>query len=317
MKVLVAQYEETSRKMLEATLAKWGYSVLVASDGTQAWQELQKEGAAKLAILDRTIGDMDGLQVCREVRKRPELSSTYLLLATTKGREEEMIEGLKAGADDFLEKPVRAEELMIRLRVARRIVELQEELARAHEAIGYQATHDQLTGLWNRGAILDALTRELARVRREGSPLGVILAEIDHFKKINDTYGLQAGDAVLRGAARRMRSLVRPYDLVARYGAEEFLVIVPGCDAPNALHQAERLRAALAAESYDLAEWGRYDTGKDAGLHITLSAGVAAGSRIRNAESLLRAAESALARAKQAGRDRAETASEAELKQAQ
>jgi diguanylate cyclase (GGDEF)-like protein len=314
MKILVAQAEDLSRNMLETTLAKWGHEVDAVSEGTQAWQALQKAGAARLAILDQPLPGMDGLAVCRELRNRPELPYIYVLLTLARGQEQEIVEGMKAGADDFLTKPITADDLMVRVRLAKRVLELQEELRYAHEAIGYQTTHDPLTGLWNRTAILDTLLRELARVRREGSHVGVILAEVDHFKNINDSYGHQVGDAVLREATRRIRSIVRPYDTVGRYGGEEFLIIVPGCDAKNALAQAERLRTSLAGERMDISEWGKFTSAKEGKIQITLSLGVAAAEKQKEIEPLLHAVEAALARAKQGGHNRAEVATEADFK---
>ncbi len=314
MKILIAQEEEVWRGMLETTLAMWGHEVIATSDGAQAWQELQKEGAPKLAILDRTLPGMDGLAVSREVRNRTELPYIFILLTMAKGQQQEIVEGMKAGADDFLVKPVSADELMIRVRIAKRILEFQEELRSAHEAIGYQTTHDPLTGLWNRTAILDALPRELARAQREGSHVALILAEVDHFKNINDTYGHQVGDAVLREAARRIRSIVRPYDTVGRYGGEEFLVIVPGCDANNVLSHAERLRTSLAGESMDISEWGKFTSAKEGKILVTLSLGVAAAEKMKETEPFLHAVEAALGRAQKAGHNRTEVAAQADFK---
>jgi diguanylate cyclase (GGDEF)-like protein len=314
MKILIAQEEEVWRGMLETTLAMWGHEVIATSDGAQAWQELQKEGAPKLAILDRTLPGMDGLAVSREVRNHTELPYVYLLLTMAKGQQQEIVEGMKAGADDFLVRPVSADELMIRVRIAKRVLELEGELRSAHEAIGYQTTHDPLTGLWNRTAILDALLRELARVQRQGSQVALILAEVDHFKTINDTYGHQVGDAVLREAARRIRSIVRPYDTVGRYGGEEFLVIVPGCDAKNALSYAERLRTSLAGEGMDISEWGKFSAAQEGKIQVTLSLGVAAAEKIKEAEPFLHAVEAARARAKKGGHNRAEVATKEDFK---
>ncbi len=313
MKILVAQDDQASRQSLELTLTRWGHDVVVAPDGAAAWATLQQEGAPGVALLGTALSGMDGFQVCREARKRTDSPYIYFILLVAKGREQEIVEGMRAGADDFLSQPVNPDELMTRLRVGKRISELQEQLRRAHEAISYQATHDPLTGLWNRVAILDALRRELARVLREGTPVGVIVAEIDSFKSINDTHGHMAGDAVLREATRRVRSSVRPYDSVGRYGAQEFLVIVPGCDTRNALGQAERLLACVAAGPMDISEWGKFAAAEKGTIPVTLCAGVAAGNKMKDVETLLRAAEEALARAKKAGKNRAEAAPEAAL----
>lgn len=314
MKIVIAQEEGVVRGMLETTLPKWDHEVLTASDGAHAWQELQKLDGPRLAILDRTLPGMDGLEICREARRHTELPYVYILLMLAKGQEQDMLEGMKAGADDFLMKPLDLNELMIRLRLAKRVLELQEELQSAHAAIGYQTTHDPLTGFANRASILETLLRELARVRREGSHVGLILTEIDNFKNINETYGHLAGDAVLREAARRVRSIVRPYDTVGRYGGEEFLIIVPGCDASNALGQAERVRNAIGGQSMDISEWGKFASAQEGKIQVTLSLGVAAADKLKEVESFLRAVEAALARAQQAGHNRTELAKSEDFK---
>lgn len=314
MKILIAGNDADSRRTLESTLTQWGYEVFAVGDGAAASAALQKQEGPKLAVLDATLTGMDARHVCREVRRRVEHPYTYILLLTEKAPNPEILPCIEAGADDYLTKPVEAEELHVRLRAGRRILELKEELFLAHEAISFQATHDPLTGLSNRAAIVDILRRELARVRREGTPVGVFIGELDHFKDINETYGTLAGDAVLREVARRMRTAVRPYDAIGRYGGEEFLVVVPGCDGGNALSQAERFRTAVTAESVDIIEWGKH-LGPDKGkIRFTISAGVAAGGAAKEAESLLHAAETALARAKKAGRNRVELAAPEELK---
>ncbi len=306
MKVLIADDDRVSRHLLETLLLKCGYEVVVAGDGVEAWQKLQEENAPRLAILDWVMPGMDGLEVCREARKRPAQPYAYLLLLTAKSQKGDIIEGLEAGADDYLIKPFDAQELKARLRVGRRILDLQEELISAREALRFEAVHDPLTGLLNRGAILDTLQRELARAEREGISVGVALADLDHFKRVNDTHGHLVGDAVLRETVRRMRALVRPYDAIGRYGGEEFLIIVPGCNVAGARSQAERLRAGLSREPFEM------PTGT---LHLTLSLGVVASTpfSVEDADSLIRAADAALYCAKAAGRNRVEVAAPSEL----
>jgi len=138
-----------------------------------------------------------------------------------------------------------------RLRAGRRILDLQEELMLAREALREQATHDALTGLHNRGSILEILHNELARGGREGQPLALLLADLDHFKQINDASGHLAGDAVLRESAQRMKSALRSYDSVGRYGGEEFLVVLPGCQGTTACRQAERIREAVGSAAVE------------------------------------------------------------------
>ena len=313
MKILIAQEDELSRNLLRTTLGYWGNEVVVASDGIQAWEELGKPGAPRLAIVEKKLAGLGGMEICRNVRAHASEDYIYLFLAAAQGHAQEITEGMQAGADDFLTKPINADELMVRLRIGKRFLEMEDALRKAHGAIRYQTSHDPLTGLVNRSAVIDTLKRELARAHREGRPIGILLAEVDHMKEVNDKHGHAAGDAVLREAARRIRSMVRPYDTVGRYGGEEFLAIVPGCDEKSSLSQAERLRAALTSESMDVSEWGSYSSPKEGKFRVTLSLGVATADRAKEAEPLLRAAESALARAKQAGHDRVELATNEDL----
>ena len=301
MKVLIAEDDLVSRRILESTLAKWGYDVVVCSNGAEAWQALQNEGAPQLAILDWMMPAMAGVEICRQVRKQPKGPYVYILLLTAKSRKEEIIEGMEAGADDYLAKPFDIQELKVRLHAGKRILDLQAELIAAQEALRFRATHDPLTGVWNRVAILDMLGRELARSMRERKPLGIVMADLDHFKSINDAYGHLAGDAVLREAADRMVISMRPFDGIGRYGGEEFLVVLPGCNASCARIVAERLRASIAGESMAVS---------DQTISVTASLGVASSDETQepNPDWLIQAADAALYRAKRAGRNRVEIA---------
>jgi two-component system cell cycle response regulator len=207
MRILIAEDDPVSRRLLEAKLVNWGYEVVVTRDGNEAWQALQADDAPRLAILDWMMPGRDGVAVCREVRKGKGEPYTYLILLTAQAREEDLVTGMEAGADDYIAKPFKSSELKVRLRAGRRIIELQSELIAAREALRAQATHDPLTGLWNHEEILRILGLELVRAKREGRHVGVIMADLDHFKRVNDTYGHMGGDAVLRAAAKTMLSL--------------------------------------------------------------------------------------------------------------
>lgn len=297
MKILIAEDDPVTRPTLGAFLADWGYEVIMATNGTQALEILQQDNAPRLAILDWMMPGMDGIQVCQEVRKRTDPPYTYIILLTAKTQKRDVITGLEAGADDFLRKPLYPKELKLRLQRGRRILDLQEQLLAAREALQAQATQDSLTGLWNHGAILQILERELARADRDGSRVGVLMADLDHFKRVNDSFGHLAGDAVLLEIATRMRKVVRLYDAVGRYGGEEFLIVCPSCDPVQALHLAERLRAGIGEESVSI------PSGK---ITLTVSVGMAVGARSLDPNSLLRAADMALYRAKHRGRNRVE-----------
>jgi diguanylate cyclase (GGDEF)-like protein len=283
--------------MLEATLERLGHDVVSVVDGAAALSLLLHDDGPRLAIVDWMMPGVDGLAVCRAVRERSP-QYVYVILLTAQDRREDMLAGLEAGADDFLTKPFHSLELQARLRSGGRVLELQEGLLHAQEALRLEATRDHLTGLWNRRMILEHVDREIRRAAHEHRPLAVVMADVDHFKSINDSHGHTAGDAVLQEAARRFRSGMRDYDHIGRYGGEEFLLLLPGCDAASAGHVAERVRLEFAAKPIPIG---------DAVLSVSVSLGVAwmSGGPVA-ATTLIRAADEALYRAKGLGRNRVE-----------
>lgn len=295
MKILIADDDPVSRRLLEATLVRFGHAVVALSNGSEALDALLDPDGPRLAILDWMMPNADGLEVCRRVRQRP-VPYVYVILLTSKDRREDRVAGLDAEADDFLTKPFDAVELRARLRSGTRVLEMQELLLQAQEALRFEATHDRLTGLWNRGMILDQLDRAVRQSVRESKPLAVVMADVDHFKCINDTHGHLAGDAVLRQIGNRLRKVLRDYERLGRYGGEEFLLVLPGCNLDLARLVAERVRGAVEAEPM-LA--GTLE------LSVTLSLGVASTSVRRiGAGALILAADQALYRAKALGRNR-------------
>lgn len=309
MKILVAQAEMVARGMLETILTRWGHQVVLAETGTQALARLSEQGGPVMAIIEKNLPGQSGLEICEHVRGKSELADVYILYVLGEDGGQGVMEAIQAGADDFLSRPLDADEIMVRLRIAKRVLELQEEVKRGQDAIRYQTTHDPLTGLVNRTEVIATVAREVSRMRREKTLLGVILASIDGLKDINDTYGHAAGDAVLRETVRRSRTVVRPYDTIGRYTGEEFMVVVPGCDSKAATTQADRLRAAVAQGGMDISEWGKFSGSSDGKLQVTLSLGVGEGRADMEAGALLREVESALKRAKRGGQNRVESAS--------
>ncbi len=308
MKVLVADDNAMARLLLENLLPPWGYEVVTASDGKQAWELLQADDAPRIAVLDWMMPGMSGPDVCLEVRKRVGRPYAYLLLVTSREEKQDVVSGLQAGADDYLTKPIYPEELKARLRVGLRILELEDKLVASREVLQYSATHDELTGLLNRASIVETLRRELARSERDGGPCGILLADLDHFKSVNDSLGHAAGDVVLREAAARLAAGIRPYDAVGRYGGEEFLVVLPGCDTSNLNVRAEHLLDAFRRSPF---------VTPDGTVQVTLSLGAAssAGRTSPTQNDLVRAADKALYRAKGNGRDRVETDTTEEMVQ--
>lgn len=299
MKVLIAEDEPISRRRLVSLLKKWGYEVVETCDGAAAWEALQESDGPRIAIFDWQMPKIDGLQLCREVRRVASEPYVYILLLTSRNQKEDSIAGWEAGIDDYITKPWDAHELQAHLRAAERIIKLQDQLIVARETQRQLATYDALTNVFNRRAILDSLKRELAHVIRGGPPVGVIMADLDHFKKINDVHGHLMGDLVLCEAAHRMKHALRPYDILGRYGGEEFLVVVPGCVAQETAKVAERLRERL--ESVPLTLRGR-------SVRITGSFGVASSRAVcADVDAVIWEADAALYRAKHEGRNRVVT----------
>ncbi len=293
MRVLAAEDNPVFQSMLKSMLTRWGYQAVIARNGTEAWKVLDSGDAPRLAVLDWMMPGMDGVEICRRIRSANREPYIYILLLTARTESEDLIEGMDAGADDYLTKPFNSHELRVRLHAGHRILNLQEELLQAREALREQATHDGLTGLWNRTSILGKLDEELSRASRGGNPVSVLMVDLDRFKSINDSRGHLAGDAVLREAARRLTSSARRYDAVGRYGGEEFLVVLPGCDADDAAVQAERVREAIGGTPFLL---------PCQPVAVTASLGVACSSRCLP-ETLVREADDALYMAKAAGRN--------------
>ena len=208
-----------------------------------------------------------------------------------------MVKGLEAGADDYLTKPFHPAELKARLHTGRRILELEDKLVVAREEMRFKATHDSLTSLWDRGSIFSLLKRELSRSLREGTPVSVMICDIDHFKQINDVHGHLVGDEVLQQLSTRLQELVRPYDGVGRYGGEEFLVVLGGCNAADLRKRAEEVREGIGGAPF---------LTKNGPIHATASIGAITidhWSRSRSIEPYLKEADVALYRAKEAGRN--------------
>ena len=296
IKVLVAEDNPVFQSMLSNMLTKWGYEPVMARDGNQAWDLLQSHEGPQLAILDWMMPGLNGVDICRAVRAANREPYVYILLLTARANSMDLVEGMEAGADDYLTKPFQAHELRVRLRAGRRILDLQAQLLAAREALRVQATHDGLTGLLNRTSLFEMLSKELSRASREALPLSLLMLDLDHFKQINDTHGHGAGDAVLRETSLRMKTAVRGYDSVGRYGGEEFLIVLPGCDCESACTQAERVRESIAGEAYHVGSQH---------LLVTCSIGVASRAfpSEADADGLVREADLALYRAKNGGRN--------------
>jgi two-component system, cell cycle response regulator len=300
MRILLAEDSAVYRHLISGHLTEWGFDLVTAKDGAEAWILLQQPDAPTLVLLDWVLPGIDGIELCRRIRRDAVPGSyTYTVLLSGKDGKDDLLEGLQAGADDYLVKPFEPLELKARLFAGKRILTLQRELIEARESLRMAATYDFLTRLLNRGEIVALLDRELLRGTREKRPIGIILADIDHFKNINDSFGHLAGDAVLAEVAKRLKSDLRAYDGAGRYGGEEFLLILPGCDLATTMRRADDIRQLVSAEAIMI--------GKDARkVTVSMGATVAEFEGKTGIEVLLGEADTALYRAKENGRDRVE-----------
>lgn len=291
MKVLIADDDALSRKILQDCLSEWGYDIVMANNGNEAWSILGKIDRPNMAVLDWMMPGMDGVEICRRLRSLNLPNYVYVILLTARSKREDVINGLESGADDYIIKPFNHEELRSRLKIGQRIIELEHRILRL-------ASTDYLTGLLNRRAFLERLERELNRCQREISPMGIIIMDIDHFKRVNDNFGHQVGDLVLQELSHDLVKLCRIYDFIGRYGGEEFIVCLPGADKWNTYQIAERMRSTIEIKKVLL-------PGKESGISVTASFGIASmePGQPKSADQLINEADEALYRAKDQGRN--------------
>jgi two-component system, cell cycle response regulator len=251
--ILIAEDNPVSRKLLEKTLLKAGYDVSSVENGKRALS-LFKERFFPIVLTDWIMPEMDGLELCRAIRGSEVAAGyVYLILLTARDSKDDIIAGLEAGADDYLTKPFNRAELMARLNTGMRILELERSLKKANEDIRMLSITDPLTGSYNRGYLSERFPKETKRALRYGRPLSVILADIDHFKQVNDTYGHLVGDLILKTFVKRLKENLRQeVDWVVRYGGEEFLIILPETDVEGARVVAERMRKKICAEGAEV-----------------------------------------------------------------
>jgi diguanylate cyclase (GGDEF)-like protein len=294
--VLIADDDRISCKVLAGLLTKWGYQPEIVFDGTEARRELLKANAPQLAILDWMMPGLEGPEVIKAVRAGRHEPYTYMLLLTSRGEKEDLLQGLDAGADDYLKKPFDPAELRARLRVGARILGLERSLSSAREITEHQATHDLLTGVYNRSTIIEILGQEISRCRNEGHKMSLMIAD---FKHINETHGNMAGDQLIKMLAAKMGSPLRPKDSVGRFGGAQFLILAPSCTLNQALVNAERLRSKIAGEKFVV---------EKSTIPVTVSVGVAVVKEAAaDGKVALQEADAALHQAKNKGRNRVES----------
>jgi diguanylate cyclase (GGDEF)-like protein len=302
-RILVVDDHEDNIELLRARLEAWGYRVDAAHDGKQALDQVHAS-PPDLILLDVMMPAVDGNEVARRIKQNPALPFIPIIMQTALDSTESKVEGLEAGADDYITKPIEFAELKARLRSMLRIKRLQEELEErerqlleANERLKHMSRTDALTGLENRRSIEKQLDILFAHGERLSEPLACVMSDLDRFKSVNDEHGHQAGDAVLKQFAAILKREAREIDIVGRYGGEEFIVLLPGTVLDAAVTFAERVRKQVEAHTFV------FDGGS---LQRTASFGVAGWPhpRVSNCDQLVRAADDALYVAKETGRNR-------------
>lgn len=297
LSILIAEDDPLARRMLEKRLRDWGYNVYKAEDGKRAL-EILKQPEVRIAILDWMMPVMEGPEVCSKLRNIKKPKYTYVILLTARDTSFDIIQGLEAGADDYMTKPINFLELKARLQTAHRILELEDNLIKTQKKLLKLATVDSLTGAWNRRTILSFMGEELERFRREKKPVGLLMVDLDNFKMINDTYGHQAGDIVLKNIVRLLKKNLRPYDKVGRYGGDELLIILPNSNIYNTGIIASRLLEQIRSNKIKFRH--------KATVSATLSIGGTSTDSLTqpSLDKLIRTADRALYLSKKLGRDR-------------
>jgi diguanylate cyclase (GGDEF)-like protein len=297
MKVLIAEDDSTTRRRLEKLLEEMDFEVVSCENGLDAWKIIQAENAPNLLILDWMMPGMDGVEICRKIRKQAREPYTFILLLTSKGKQDDFVKGMEAGADDYITKPFNHNELRVRLKAGKRIVELNEALLSARNNLEKQAIYDELTGLYNRHYMIEILEKEFARALRHQTDLSCILLDLDCFKDVNDTFGHAFGDFVLREFSAGLKQNARKTDIAIRYGGEEFMILLPNTGIAGAQKVAEKIRATC--------EKKKYDDGHDS-TTVTVSIGIASVKQhqLIEGKEIMACADKALYRSKAEGRNR-------------
>ncbi len=295
-RVIVAEGDKERRLAMLAWLKGWDYRAMPAINGEHALELLRKPAGSTLALVGQNMPGLDGPGLCRKIKRRRSLR-TYVVLLTRKGRDQEVAAGLEAGADDCLQEPFRASELQMRLRAGQRILQLLKQLEAAQKALKFGTTHDALTGIFNRDMIASTLDRELARALRTQKALGILKLDLCHLREINRLHGHAVGDCVLQEVAQRLHSSLRPYDTVGRYGAEEFLILIPEIAPENLSSVVTRLRSSVTQAPIST-------SAGPVSIAVSIGAsGMAAGTLRLGAHFLLHAADVALYLSRRSGRN--------------
>lgn len=251
LKVLIADDDSASSILLKKMLLRWGFDIVTAFDGADAWRILQEENPPQMAILDWMMPEMDGLEICRRLRDKEKSGDqyTYVIILTSMSEKQDIVAGMDAGADDYIVKPFDKEEMRARLRAGQRIIDLQTALRVANKRLMIMSRLDPLTGALTRNAISDDLDLAMYRAARENKTLSISLLDLDDLKAVNDRYGRNIGDLILQDSVRRINASIRRTDYFGRYGGDEFLIIMLGNSIEKSMVVCQRIKKAISEKN--------------------------------------------------------------------
>lgn len=290
IRILIADDKSINRRMLKNMIEEMDMESIEAHDGEEAWELLQSENAPQILLLDWVMPKLNGLELCRRIalERLKSQKYSYIILITSKDKDDEISEGFLAGADDYITRPFNRNELRMRLRVGVRIVQMQRNLLKLLH-------WDALTNALNRRTVLERLDEEIKRSTRHQLPLSIAMLDIDHFKEINDTHGHLVGDIVLKEVVTRILNSLRSYDLVGRYGGDEFILLFPNTEIADATLTCDRIQNSFTQNPL---------ISTDLKIFVTVSIGVASQNDNCNlADTLIHHADDALYKAKRQGRN--------------
>jgi two-component system cell cycle response regulator len=304
--VLLVDDDSAILRLVSLTLRREGYAVIECASAAEL-QALERSQPWDLAILDRRLPDADGALLCQQIKADPALQNRYVMILTAESAFRAKLEGFELGADDYITKPFDIRELVARVRVGQRIVELQQRLMESNQRLELLSRTDSLTSVANRRSFLEEFDRAFKHSLRYERPISLTLIDLDFFKDINDRHGHLGGDEVLRHVSFLFSQSVRGSDTIARIGGEEFAVVLPETHLLEAVRFADKIRKLVEANPASLDHQV---------VPVTVSAGVCSlpHTQFSSTREMLRAADNALYRAKMSGRNRVEAERQRELR---
>ncbi len=291
--VLVAEDNEDQMEIIQMILGRSRYRLVCAVDGEEALELLARE-PVDIALLDIMMPRLSGMEVCRKIREDPRLKNIYVIFLTALITGEDRVKGLELGANDYITKPFYLPELMARISVG-------ERLTRERRQMELQAAHDPLTGLYNRRTFEERFTHEFARTQRYGRPLSILMIDIDDFKKINDQYGHDQGDVVIKSVARVLGERMRKSDISARFGGEEFIVLLPEVPLEGALQAGEKIRQEISGLKFEP------PTANPFAATVSIGAASTSLRSYEDGHAVIKDADLALYKAKRSGKNKVES----------